>query len=115
MDKILKLATKIAKELTENKYKICAVITDRRGKILSIGTNSYSKTSPTQARFAKLAGQDARVYLHAEIDALTKCRGKASMIYVVRGNNAGQPRPAKPCPICAGAIKEMGIKNVIYT
>ena len=115
MDKLLKLATKIAKQLTDNQYKMVAILTDRKGKILSIGTNSYSKTHTEQARYAKLAGQDARVYLHAEIDAITKCRGKAHTIYVVRVNNAGQTRPAKPCPICAGAIKEIGIKNILYT
>ncbi len=83
--------------------------------MLSIGQNSYIKTHPRQATHAKKVGEPERIYLHAEISALIKCRGKPYKIKVERKNKEGQYMMAKPCPVCEHAIKESGIKFVEYS
>jgi deoxycytidylate deaminase len=54
------------------------------------------------------------VYLHAEIAAIIKAKGKGYKIKIERYSNKGKPLPSKPCPICELAIKEAGIKVVSY-
>lgn len=112
---MLKLAEKIARKLP-HKYKLCAIITDKKDNILGIGTNSYTKSHPKQASYAKLCGCSERIYLHAEIDAITRIRsGKPHRIYISRARGKEEVGAAKPCSICELAIREAGIKEVIYT
>lgn len=115
MNKILNKAKEIALELPKNNYRLCAIITDKRGKILSIGVNSYNKTHPTQAYYASKSKNKNRIYLHAEMDAIIKCKGKAHTIYIARVGNNNSHRLAKPCEICYNAIRDIGIKNIIHT
>ena len=108
----------LARQLAMNvkgKYKVAAVVLDKRGRILSTGTNSYVKTHPIQARFSNMTGSEHRIYLHAEISALVKCRGAGHKIFILRVGTDNQDLPAKPCPICELAIKEYKIKIVEYT
>lgn len=89
---------------------------DKRGRLLSSGTNFPKKTHPEQARRAAQMGQDYKVFLHAEISALVKIRdGIPYKITVERYGKRGQPLNARPCPICELAIKEAGIKRIEYT
>jgi tRNA(Arg) A34 adenosine deaminase TadA len=96
---------------------ITAIIYDRRGKVLSIGKNSYVKTHPYQAKMANKCGLPEKQYLHAEISAIIKCRDlkKAFRILVTRLNKHGEPALAKPCPVCQSAIIASGIRNVEHT
>ena len=98
-------------------HSVTALIFDKRGKILSVGQNSYLKTHPLQARHAAVAGLPEKQYLHAEVHAITRCRdlSKAHRIFVARYNKHGQPVLAAPCPVCVSAIKAVGIKNVSHT
>lgn len=98
-------------------HSITAVIYDRRGKVLSMGQNSYLKTHTIQARWAQKAGYPEKQFLHAEIHAITRCRdlSKAHKIFVTRYNKNGDPVLAKPCPVCTAAIKASGIKLIQYT
>ena len=98
------------------RWQTTATILDKRGIILSVGTNSYSKTHPIQAHYAKLAGMDYKIYLHAEIDAIIKCPciDKAHRIVVVRYTRSGFGM-AKPCPICQLAISNTPIKRIEWT
>lgn len=64
---------------------------------------------------AQLAGEPKRIVLHAEIDALIKCKGDAYKIKIERYDRAGNPKMAAPCPICSLAIKKAGIRMVEYT
>lgn len=98
------------------KYDITAIIYDKKGRVLSIGKNSYIKTHPFQKKFATKAGQPYRENLHAEVAAIIKCRNieKAHTIKIFRFSN-GKPALAKPCQICQSAIEAMGIKNIIHT
>ena len=99
------------------KHHLKAVIYDKRGRVLSIGENSYVKTHPIMARYGKAVGQPDRITLHAEVSAILKCPdlSKAHSIFVSRFNKQGAPRLAKPCPICQSLIDATGIKHVYYT
>lgn len=96
---------------------ITAIIYDKKGNILSIGKNSYVKTHPLQAKFAKRTGHSHKVFLHAEIDAIIKCRDidKAYRIFVSRVTPCGKMAIAKPCPVCQHAISLTPIKKVEHT
>ena len=84
--------------------------------VLTRGQNSYSKTHPKQAEYAKKCGMDHRIYLHAEILALVRLRGqKPYKILIERFNKKGEPMNAAPCKICQMAIKAAGIKRIEYT
>ncbi len=96
---------------------IKAIIYDRRGKVLSVGFNSYIKTHPLQARHAYKNQEPSKIYLHAEIHAITRCSNlsKAHKILVTRFDRHGNPQLAKPCKVCQSAIREAGIKIIEYT
>lgn len=98
-------------------HNLKAIIYDRKGKILSIGQNSYYKTHPYQARLAKSCNLDHKIYLHAEIAAIIRCEDitKAHRMFISRIDQSGQSRLAKPCPICVKAIEAVGIKRIEYT
>lgn len=98
-------------------HQVTALIYDRKGKVLSVGQNSYIKTHPLQAKHAHKTGNPEKQYLHAEIHAITKCRTlrKAYKIFVARYNKQGEPALAAPCPVCMSAIKASGIKYVEHT
>ena len=98
------------------KYVIVAKCYDKRGRILSIGTNSYSKTHTIQSYYAKKVGLDVKEYLHSEIQALIRAGDKqVHRLTVERYNADGQPALAKPCPVCSEAIRAYGVKEVWYT
>lgn len=98
-------------------HVVTAMIYDRRGRILSVGQNSYVKTHTLQARHAKKVGHPEKQFLHAEIHAITKCKNlkKAHKIFIARYNKRGEPVIAKPCPVCMSAIRESGIREVEHT
>jgi len=99
------------------RFLIRAKITDRKGNVLSIAENSYSKTHPIQARFANDVGLYHRIFLHAEIAALIKLEkgSKPHKIQIERFHKDGKPANAKPCAVCDAAIRHWGIKYVEYT
>jgi len=89
---------------------------DKSGRLLSHAENSYCKTHPIQAHFAKLVGLDAKQYLHAEIHAMLKAKDKkVHSVHVFRRNKAGRLLMAKPCPICFAAMKAYGVEKVFYS
>ncbi len=101
------------------KYFIMAKICDKRGKVLSIGHNSYVRTHPLQAKLAQRVQLPQKEFLHAEMMALIRLlpqhRQKAYSITIYRFNADGTPALAKPCPICQSAIEACGIKHIWYT
>lgn len=100
-----------------DRYNITAIVYDKRGRIVSMGKNSYVKTHPLQARLAKQAGLDEKIFLHAEVDALVKLKDwdRAHRMVVTRIGRSGKPLNAKPCPVCQKAIKLAGINYVEHT
>ena len=99
------------------KQNITAIIYDKRGRILSIGKNNYIKTHPYQAELAQRVGLPDKKFLHAEVDAIIRCRDlkKAYRIVVTRVGRTGNLLHAKPCPICQSAILAAGIKHIEHT
>ena len=86
-----------------------------KNRVVVAATNLETKSHPTQAKYAKRAGLDEKIYLHAEIAALVKCREECDTIVVARVNSQNKLRNAKPCPICSLALKEAGINKICYT
>jgi len=101
----------------QRRHCLTAIIKDRKGRVLSIGKNSYTKTHPLQAHYSELVGEPYKVYLHAELDAIIRCRdlGKADSISVFRTTRLGKPADSTPCKICRTAITAAGIKKVFHT
>ena len=88
----------------------------RKGRIISVGVNSFTKSSNLQRSCATAAGKPMATFLHAEIDALLGTGGKlADTLVVIRLNKRGIPMLAKPCPICQLAIQRYGVKNVEHS
>jgi deoxycytidylate deaminase len=98
-------------------HSLTAIIKDKRGNILAIGKNSYTKTHPYQAKCAKEVGLPEKIYLHAEIDAILRCSdlSKAHSIHIFRQGKSGKWLLAKPCPACQTAINRTPIKKVYHT
>ena len=99
------------------KHTLTAVVYDKRGRPLSIGQNSYTRTHPRQAAIAAKVGLPEKKFMHAEFSAITKCRDlkKAHKIVIMRYNKQGEPVNAKPCPVCMSLIHETGIKEITWT
>lgn len=101
----------------QKRYEITAKIYDRRGRLLSVGRNSYTKTHPIMAKFCHLVSPH-KLFVHAEVDAIAKCRTKrvlhkAYRIVVERYNVDGTPAFCHPCPICMAAISKLTPIQVI--
>ena len=103
--------------MARKQQHIIATIYDKRGRVLSVGSNSYTKTHPLQAKYAAMAGLPHKQYLHAEISAILRLENpsKAYRILVERYDSNGNPANAKPCPICQRVIVSAGIKQVEWT
>lgn len=99
------------------KHQVTCLIYDKRGRVLSIGKNSYTKSIRLQRKHANLVGMPEKVMTHAEIAAIAKCRSvdKAHTIKVFRYNKSGTPANAMPCKICMSAIMEANIRNIEWT
>ncbi len=98
------------------KPTITAIVKDKKGNVLSVAQNSWTKTHPVQAKAAKEAGQPLRIFLHAEIAALLKCDlSKAHSVHVFRYGANGMPANAKPCPVCSLFMEKAGIRKVFHT
>ena len=89
---------------------------DKKGNLLAKATNSYTKTHPLMLHFGKQVGCTTRVFLHAEIAALLKCKDKEVYeLQIERRKRNGEPGMAKPCPICEKALLAFGVRKVSYT
>lgn len=112
-DSVYDLAIEVAKS-SPSKKRVGAILLNK-SKVVVTATNLESKSHPLQAKFAERVGLHEKIYLHAEIAALVKCREECDTIVVARVNPQGKLRMAKPCPICSLALKESGVDKVHYT
>lgn len=101
----------------KRKHKIRATLLDKKGRVLATAVNSYEKTHPIQQKYSDLYGTGEQPFLHAEIAALVRCKdpSKVDRIVIERYGKNGDPLPAKPCPICQGALRDYGITNIEHT
>lgn len=100
------------------KHQLTAIIKDKKGKILSIGKNSYIKTHPVMYKLALEKGifEPKANFVHAEIDAINRCKNlnKAYKIEVYRLSRNGKYMNSKPCHICRSGILKTNIKVIGY-
>jgi tRNA(Arg) A34 adenosine deaminase TadA len=112
-DSIFDQAIATAKS-SPSKKQVGALLLNKN-KVIVAATNLETKSHPLQAKFAERVGLKEKIYLHAEIAALVKCREDVDTIIVARVNPQGKLRMARPCPICQLALQEAGITHVHYT
>lgn len=82
------------------------------GRVLSIGINT-NRNDPSIIGDAQLAYS-----VHAEVAALRAhgSKVKNGTIYIARiGKKNDEPMMSKPCENCQKALKDAGVKKVIYT
>ena len=103
--------------MTKKRFSVKATVYDKRGRVLTTGENSYSKTHPLQSRYAVMTGLGDKIFLHAEISALSKLKKhhKPYRIVVERYLKDDTPACAKPCVVCSAAIQSFNIPIVEYT
>lgn len=99
------------------KHQIKASVYDKKGRLLSVGVNSYVKTHPVQKKLTDLYGNGTQLYLHAEVHALLKLKKthKPYRIYIERYDYKGVAKKAKPCRMCQNLIDSFNIQVVEYT
>lgn len=104
-------------EYTKGQERLCTIITDKRGRVLSVGYNSYTDSCKMQRFYARVVGLDFCVFSHSEIDALNRLKDtdKPFRAYVARVNRKGLPLMAKPCKICSTALENFGVRVINYT
>lgn len=102
--------------MSSKKHLILAKCYDKKGNLLSVAYNSYDKTHPKQKEFAAKAGQPYKEYLHAEIHAMIRAKGKPIYKLTIERYNAhGVPQNSAPCPVCLEAIKAFSVKVIQHT
>ena len=101
----------------KKRHSITAIIYDKRGRVLSIGQNSYTHSIRLQRKYAMKVGLPEKKFNHGEILAIAKCRSlsRAHTIKVFRYNKSGAPVNAMPCKVCMSAIVEANIRNIEWT
>lgn len=98
-----------------SKQVVKATVYDKKGRVLAVGHNSYTKTHPRQADLARRVGAERKAYLHAEVAAIIRAGDRGFRIHIERHRRNGEVGLARPCEICWLAIEEAGIKEVTYT
>ena len=102
--------------MSKRRFFILAKCYNKRGQLLSVGFNSYTKTHSIQKHFADLVGMPEKEYLHAEIAAIIRAKDKKIYrITTERYDAHGNPVPSAPCPVCLRAIKAYGIQIIEHT
>lgn len=102
--------------MTYKRFELNAFAYDKRGKLIASGENSYRKTHPLMKHFSSLCGQEHKIYLHAEVQALIRAgEQKVHRLVVTRYGAKGEPLLAKPCEVCQKAIEAYGVSVVEYT
>lgn len=97
--------------------RLFAVVLDKKNRIVSEASNSYTLTHPKQFKAAKRVGLDDKIYCHAELLALIRDKSRRGVkLIVARVTADGKPANAKPCVICETLLKEFkNIQSVEYT
>ena len=85
-----------------------------KGRVTAVGVNTSTKTHPLMKQYADKAKFPHKQYLHSEIDALLKAKGKVDTLYVIRIGVRGDWKYSLPCPCCQIGIDLAGI-NCYYS
>lgn len=104
------------KSIPRKKFTIISKTFDKKGRQLSVGLNSYSKSNPIMQYLGNKVGIPEKIYLHAEVQSLLRCKDKKPYkLTVERYDSEGNMAMSKPCPICSEALKMFGVSIVKYT
>jgi deoxycytidylate deaminase len=107
MNGMLKLARNISLYSTF-KYKVGAVIAKKNP--ISVGFNQQ-KSHPTYSiGINTTVHAEMGALIHAQFDDLSD-----SVVYVYREDRQGFPAIARPCEKCLQALKDRGVKKMIYS
>lgn len=112
-DNLYDLAIEVAKSSPSK--KLVGAILLNKNRVVTTATNLERKSHPLQAKFAERVGLKEKIFLHAEIAALVKCREECDTIIVARVNSQNKLRNSRPCPICSLALKQAGVSKVHYS
>ena len=115
--------TKLEKKLLENAHLIVPNLQGRcrhvsfvvvRNKIISIGTNSYIKTSPLSQKFGARDG-----FIHSELAAIVNAPRSVDLskttVYNVRISLTGEIKLSAPCPSCQKVLVAFDIRRCYFT
>ena len=120
----LEMAKAASKDSDFPRHKLGAVLI-YKGSLLACGCNSR-RTSPIQKMYNRERDYDVNIScgltnsIHAEIACLSKVKyldiqfDKATL-FVFRETKDGHKALARPCEACSAMIRDLGIKNVVYT
>ncbi len=106
--KFLPLLEKLAARSGHSQHQMSCVIV-QKNRVVSFGWNSVKTHTRSTARYNML---------HSEVAALLGNDynvTKGATAYVFRRNKLGCLSNAKPCDGCMVALKQSGIKRVVYT
>jgi deoxycytidylate deaminase len=82
------------------------------GRVISTGVNK-ERSHP---RIVSSEHIKQHCSVHAEVDAIKRAKDvSGATIYVARVNRRGEQRDSRPCSRCYEAIKESGIRKIVYT
>lgn len=102
------------RSINRYQYNVGACIIDKKGQILSFGTNSYSKTHPIMVKNPYY--KEEQIFVHAEVQAIMNCKNpNPYMMIVCRLDRSETIRIAKPCIGCYSLIKKSKLKKVYFT
>jgi len=107
---ILKTAIKEAYKSNHRQRHGCVIF--KGSKIISVGFNEIRYCSRLDEKYKKWINS-----LHAEQKTIlfSDCSLKRCSLLVVRINRKGNLRNSKPCRVCMGLIKDVGISKVYYS
>lgn len=104
------MATRIA-ETSEVPQRHGAVIV-KSGRVLAVGVNKWRNRNIKNNDLE----YNPHLTYHAEIDALNRFADvEGATIYIARVDKKGEPRFSRPCSRCLKALKDAGIKKIVYT
>lgn len=103
----LNAACRVAMESMERTRHGCIIV--KSGAVQSKGTNTYRNQPGIIQEIEALS-------VHAEINAIKRGSDlRGAVAYIARVNNDGEKRQSRPCPDCLKALKNAGIKRIVYT
>ena len=82
--------------------------------MLSVGQSKLS-TDPALCEFF-VHSPRPKVSIHSEVDAIRRCQNtNKATLYVARIGRNNKIAMSRPCKACQIAIKDAGIRRVVYT
>lgn len=102
-DSVICLLKQKAKQ-SPSKYRISAIALDKKGDILGVAHNTYSKYGKEMSN--KFLGA------HAERRLMERYSHNIKTIIIMRIGRGGDILPIDPCCMCSSIAKKLGIKII---